>query len=157
MTSVLQEGDNAPDFTLPCDTFEDFTLSANKGKIIVLYFYPKDNTPGCTQQAIEFTELMEEFKAANAVVVGMSKDDPESHQSFKKKQCIGFPLVSDIDVTAMDDYGVWAEKNMYGKKYMGIERSTFLIDQKGVIRKIWRKVSLKGHVKEVLEEVKKIA
>jgi peroxiredoxin Q/BCP len=156
MTNTLSEGDKAPDFTLPTNTFEDFTLSNQRGKNVVLYFYPKDNTPGCTQQAGEFSELIEEFKAADAIVIGMSKDDPESHESFIKLRCIAFPLISDINITAMKDYGVWVEKQMYGKEYMGIERSTFLINKQGKIHKVWRKVSIKGHVREVLEEVKKM-
>jgi peroxiredoxin Q/BCP len=156
MTNTLGVGDRAPDFVLVNDEYKDFALSSQLGKNVVLYFYPKDNTPGCTQQAIEFTELMEEFVSANTVILGMSKDDAESHEHFKKAKCISFTLLSDTDATALEDYGVWVLKNMYGKEYMGIERSTFIINKEGKIHKIWRKVKVKGHAREVLEEVKKM-
>jgi peroxiredoxin Q/BCP len=154
MADTLNVGDKAPDFHLPTDTFDEITLSKQHGKKVVLYFYPKDNTPGCTQQAEEFTAALEDFKSAGAIVLGVSKDDPESHESFKQAKCIAFTLVSDIEGKTLENYGVWVEKNMYGKKYMGIERSTFLINKDGKIHKIWRKVSVKGHVAEVLEAVK---
>jgi peroxiredoxin Q/BCP len=157
MTNLLSIGDKAPDFTLPTDNFEDFALSNYKGKNVVLYFYPKDNTPGCTQQANEFTDHYAEFKAHNTIIVGISRDDPDTHANFKNKHNIAFPLISDIDHITISEYGAWVEKNLYGKKYMGIERSTFLINKEGKIHRIWRKVKVKGHMSEVLAEVKKLA
>jgi peroxiredoxin Q/BCP len=121
------------------------------GKNIVLYFYPKDDTPGCTIEAKDFRDLMGDFEKANAVVIGVSKDSVKSHDKFKEKYCLPFPLGSDEDGGVCAAYGVWVEKSMYGKKYMGIERSTFLIDGNGIITQIWRKVSADGHAKAVLD------
>jgi len=154
--SAAAEGQQAPDFALPGSGGETIALSALKGKKVVLYFYPKDDTPGCTVEAKDFATMADQFKAAGAVVVGMSKDSVQSHDKFKQKYCLPFPLASDTTGEVCERYGVWVEKSMYGKSYMGIERSTFLIDKTGVIRKAWRKVKVEGHVQEVLEEVKKI-
>ena len=154
MTTDLQEGAKAPAFTLALDNENKTRLSELKGKKVVLYFYPKDDTPGCTKQAIAFTEALSKFKRAGAVVLGVSKDSITKHQKFKAKHDLKIDLGADEDGKIIEKYGVWVEKNMYGRKYMGIERSTFLIDEKGVIRQIWRKVKVPGHVDAVLEAVK---
>ena len=156
MTSGIGEGSQAPDFRLVNDKFDEISLSDYKGKNIVLYFYPKNNTPGCTQQAIDFTELKGAFTAADTIVIGISKDDAESHSHFKDMKKLDVILVADPDLDAIEKYGVWVEKNMYGKKYMGIERSTFLINKEGVVAKAWRKVRVKGHVEEVLNASEKL-
>jgi thioredoxin-dependent peroxiredoxin len=156
MSRTLEVGDKAPDFKLPADGGKTISLSALKGKNVVLYFYPKDDTPGCTIEAKDFRDHIKDFEAANTMVLGMSKDPVKSHDSFKEKYCLPFPLVSDTGTTA-EDYGVWGEKSMYGKTYMGIERTTFLIDKNGVIRNIWRKVKVDGHVSEVLNAAKQVA
>ncbi|MDA0781507.1 MAG: thioredoxin-dependent thiol peroxidase [Rickettsiales bacterium] len=150
------QGEKAPDFTLKSDKFDEVTLSKQKNKNIVLYFYPKDNTPGCTQQAIDFTEKLEEFSKNDTIIFGVSKDDPQTHEHFKSMKSLKITLLSDENLDVIPKYGSWIEKNMYGKKYMGIDRSTFLIDKEGIVRQVWRKVKVKGHVEEVLEEVKKI-
>lgn len=147
-------GDKAPDFALPGDDGQAISLSAFKGKRVVLYFYPKDDTPGCTTEARDFTALMPEFEALGVAVIGASKDSVKKHDAFKAKYCLAFPLVSDEAGDLCERYGVWVEKNNYGKKYMGIARTTFLIDGQGVIRKIWNKVKVEGHAKNVLEAVK---
>ncbi len=152
--NILKVGDKAPEFKLTGDNYEDVALSSFLGKNVVLYFYPKDDTPGCTLEAKDFSCMVDEFEKANTVVLGVSKDDTESHEDFKKKYDLTFTLLSDEDALMLPTYGVWAEKNMYGKKYMGIERSTFLIDEKGIIKNIWRKVKVDGHAKEVLEAAK---
>lgn len=144
-------GDLAPDFTLPTDKDDALTLSALRGKKVVLFFYPKDNTSGCTKEAIGFTEHLAAFEAANTTVIGMSPDGVDSHAKFRKKHSLGVELVADEEKIALEAYGVWTEKSMYGKKYMGVERSTFLIDAEGKIAKAWRKVKVPGHVEEVLE------
>lgn len=146
-------GQSAPDFTLPTNGGGTFTLS-EQSKAVVLYFYPKDDTPGCTKEAIAFTELLAEFEAAGAIVVGASKDTAAKHDKFIAKHDLAVTLVSDAEGTMCEDYGVWVEKNMYGKTYMGIERATFLIDATGVVRQIWRKVKVPGHVEAVLDAVK---
>ena len=143
-----------PDFSLPATGGKTFTLSALKGRKVVVYFYPKDDTPGCTVEAKDFRDHIKEFEKAGAAVIGVSKDSVKSHDKFQEKYCLPFPLASDEDGSVCDAYGVWVEKSMYGKTYMGIERATFLIDQSGVIRNIWRKVKVDGHVKEVLEAAK---
>ena len=150
----LAEGDMAPDFTLPSDGGGSLSLSALKGKPVIVYFYPKDDTPGCTKEAIAFTEMAADFEAAGAVVVGVSKDSAAKHDKFKAKHGLGVILVSDEDSDVCERYGVWAEKSMYGKTYMGIERSTFLIDESGKIVRTWPKVKVPGHAEEVLEAVK---
>jgi thioredoxin-dependent peroxiredoxin len=152
----LQAGDYAPDFTLDTDTSGSVTLSKLRGKNIVLYFYPKDDTPGCTLEAKDFSTNHGRITAAGAVVLGISKDDVESHNKFKDKYCLPFTLASDTEGSVCEAYDVWVEKNMYGKKYMGIQRDTFLIDRDGIIRKIWHKVKVEGHVDEVLAELNKL-
>ncbi len=146
----LEVGDKAPDFTLPTDGGRKVSLKALKGKTVVLYFYPRDDTPGCTAEAYAFRDSLPDFSKVKAEVIGISRDSVASHEKFKKKFKLPFPLASDEDGKVTDDYGVWVEKSMYGKKYMGIERATFLIDGKGVIRDIWRKVKVDGHADEVL-------
>lgn len=143
----------APDFTLPSTGGGDVTLSALKGKPVVLFFYPRDNTPGCTKESIGFSESRAAFEAAGALVFGISKDSMSSHDKFVAKQNLTVPLLSDEHGTACEEYGVRKEKNMYGKTYMGIERSTFLIAADGTIAQIWNKVKVPGHVEAVLEAV----
>ena len=149
----LSIGDTAPAILLPRDGGETVDLTAMTGKIVVVYFYPKDDTPGCTKEAIGFTETIKAFTAAGAVVWGVSKDTVAKHEKFRTKYELGIPLLSDEDGTVCEDYGVWVEKNMYGKKYMGIERATYVIDGTGKIANIWRKVKVPGHVDAVLEAV----
>jgi thioredoxin-dependent peroxiredoxin len=150
---MLAEGDKAPSFKLPADGGETMDLASLKGAKVVLYFYPKDDTPGCTQEALNFSAKAKAFAKAGATVIGVSKDSVASHDKFKAKHGLTFPLGSDAESDVAERYGVWTEKNMYGRKYMGIERSTFLIGPDGRIRKIWRKVKVPGHVEEVLTEV----
>lgn len=149
-----QIGENAPDFTLPSTSGEDVTLSSLKPKAVVLFFYPRDNTSGCTKEAIGFSELKEAFAAENVEVFGLSKDDMKSHHKFVEKQELTVELLTDADSDVCEAYDVWKEKKMYGKTYMGIERSTFLIDGEGKIAQVWRKVKVPGHVDEVMEAVK---
>ena len=151
---MISEGQTAPDFTLPCDGGETLTLSSLKGKTVVLYFYPKDDTSGCTKQAIAFSETITEFTKLGTEVVGVSPDSVKKHDKFKEKHDLKVRLVSDEDKTLVETYGVWVEKQMYGKKYMGVERSTFLIDAEGKIAKIWRKVKVPGHAEDVLNTIK---
>ena len=147
------EGKSAPDFTLPRDGGEDVTLSALQPKAVVLYFYPKDDTSGCTTEAKGFTDAKAAFEAAGAIVVGVSKDTVAKHDKFVAKHELDVILLSDAEGDVCERYGVWAEKSMYGKTYMGIERSTFLIDGTGKVVREWRKVRVPGHVDEVLEAV----
>lgn len=154
MASALEPGAPAPAFKLACDDGSVVALDDFKGKKVVLYFYPKDDTPGCTKEALAFSEELAKFKRAGAVVIGVSKDSVAKHQRFKAKQGLKVMLASDEDEHTAEDYGVWVEKHMYGRTYMGIERSTFLIDEKGVIRRIWRKVRVADHAQEVLAAVK---
>jgi peroxiredoxin Q/BCP len=154
MAKDLKPGDRAPLFNLPADGGAAVSLSALKGKTIVVYFYPKDDTTGCTLEAIDFTKTAKAFKAADAIVIGVSKDNVTSHDKFKTKHKLGITLASDEETSTAQAYGVWVKKSMYGREYMGTERATFLIDGKGVIRKIWRKVKVPGHVAEVLGSVK---
>jgi len=149
----LEIGSDAPNFTLPANGGNDVSLSALAGKFVVLYFYPKDDTPGCTKEAIGFTESKAEFDALGAVIVGVSKDTVAKHEKFIAKHELNVVLGSDEDGAMIEDYGVWVEKNMYGKKYMGIERATYLIGPDGKILEIWRKVRVKDHVAKVLEAV----
>lgn len=144
----------APDFTLPSTTGEDVTLSALRPAPVVLFFYPRDNTSGCTKESIAFSELLPEFEALGAKVFGISKDSMSSHDKFIAKQSLTVPLLSDENGTACEDFGVWAEKKMYGKTFMGIVRSTFLIDGEGNIARAWPKVKVDGHAAEVLEALK---
>lgn len=152
----MQTGDLAPDFTAPTQD-GPLTLSALRGQPVVLYFYPKDDTPGCTQEAKDFTSLAAEFAAAGARVIGVSKDSAAKHGKFALKHALSVTLVSDEDSDICERYGVWAEKSMYGKTYMGITRATFLIDSEGRIARLWPKVSVKGHAEEVLEAVRALA
>lgn len=152
MTHPLKEGDKAPRFRMPTDGGGTVFLEECKGSLVVLYFYPKDDTSGCTSEALAFTGRKKAFAKAGATVIGVSKDSPASHDKFKKKHGLGVTLASDEDGVA-ERYGVWVKKSMYGRSYMGLERSTFLIDGKGVIRRIWRKVKVPGHVEEVLDAV----
>jgi peroxiredoxin Q/BCP len=147
---VLNEGDSAPAFTLPGAGGKDISLADFAGKKIVLYFYPKDDTSGCTKEAIEFNALREKFAKAKTIVVGMSPDSAKSHDKFREKYSLALPLAADESKGTLAAYGVWVEKSMYGRKYMGVERSTFLIDTKGKIVRIWRKVKVPGHAEEVL-------
>jgi peroxiredoxin Q/BCP len=147
---ALQEGDKAPNFNLPATGGKPVSLAALKGKTVVLYFYPKDDTTGCTAEAIAFSKDAAKFKAAGAVVIGVSKDSLASHDKFKSKYDLNLALASDEDIKTASAYGVWVEKSMYGRRYMGMERATFLIDGKGVIRRIWRKVKVPGHAADVL-------
>ncbi len=148
---MLEPGQTAPDFTLPRDGGTELTLSALRPQKVVLYFYPKDDTPGCTKEAIAFTGLAPEFEAAGTVIIGISKDKVAKHDKFIAKHDLGVALVSDADSDVCEQYGTWVQKQMYGKTYMGIERATFLIDQSGTIAQIWRKVKVPGHAEAVLE------
>jgi thioredoxin-dependent peroxiredoxin len=149
-----QDGDKAPDFELPTDAGEALKLSRLKGKPVVLYFYPKDDTSGCTAEAKDFSRLAPDFRKAGVEVVGVSPDSVESHGKFRKKYGLAIRLAADADKTVAMAYGVWVEKSMYGRKYMGVERSTFLIDAKGRIARHWRKVKVPGHAEEVLAAAK---
>lgn len=151
---MIEEGKEAPDFTLKSDKGSDVSLSDFRGKNIVLYFYPRDGTPGCTREAIEFRDLEKDFEEENFVIIGISNDSVESHQKFKKKHDIPFILLSDPEIKVLNLYGVWKEKSMYGKKFMGTERTTFIIDEKGVINKIYRKVRPKDHAQICLMDFK---
>ncbi|MBM3613077.1 MAG: peroxiredoxin [Alphaproteobacteria bacterium] len=147
---MLQPGDSAPDFTLPRDGGGSVTLSALRPGKVVLYFYPKDDTSGCTAEALDFTAHAADFAAAGCTVIGISKDSVKSHDKFVAKHGLGIVLASDEASDTCERWGVWAEKSMYGKKYMGIERSTFLVDGAGRIAQAWTKVKVPGHVAEVL-------
>jgi peroxiredoxin Q/BCP len=150
----LEIGDKAPDFTLPTDGDGTIKLSDLKGQKVVIYFYPKDDTSGCTAEACGFRDLFPNFRRLDAVVIGVSRDSVVSHDKFKKKYKLPFILASDEDTKVCTRYGVWVQKSMYGRKYMGIERSTFLIDEKGIIRGVWRKVKVPGHAEELLKTAK---
>ena len=149
----VEVGDKAPDFTLPADDGGTVSLKALKGKPVVLYFYPKDDTSGCTAEACAFRDMLPDFSKIRAAIVGVSRDSVASHDAFKQKFELPFPLASDEDGKVCQAYGVWVEKSMYGRKYMGIERATFLIDANGVVRAVWRKVKVPGHAEEVLATV----
>jgi peroxiredoxin Q/BCP len=151
---TLNEGDTAPDFTLHRDGGGSISLSDFRGKPVVLYFYPKDDTSGCTMQAIGFSESAGDFKAAGAEIIGISPDSVKSHDKFRDKHELSIILGSDEEKSAINAYSVWAEKKMYGKAYMGVDRSTFLIDADGKLARIWRSVKVPGHVEEVLAAVK---
>ena len=153
---TLAVGDKAPNFEMNTDGDGKITLSDIKGYNVIVYFYPKDDTPGCTKEACEFRDAFPDFSSLDAKIVGVSKDTVAKHNKFKAKYDLPFQLAADEDGSVCDSYGTWVEKSMYGKKYMGIERATFLIDKEGVIRGIWRKVKVKGHVEEVLEASKSI-
>jgi peroxiredoxin Q/BCP len=148
---MLDKGFPAPDFTLPRDGGGEVTLSALRPRAVVLYFYPKDDTPGCTKEAIGFTDMAAEFDAAGVTVIGISKDTVAKHDKFIAKHDLAVTLVSDADSDVCERYGTWVEKSMYGKTYMGIDRATFLIDRDGTIAEVWRKVKVPGHVEAVLD------
>ena len=148
---MAEAGQAAPDVELPGDDGKTFRLSKHKGKPVVLYFYPKDDTSGCTREAKDFSALAADFEKAGVTVVGISPDSVESHVKFRKKHDLTIGLIADTEKTVANAYGVWVEKSMYGRKYMGVERSTFLIDATGTIRGIWRKVKVAGHAETVLE------
>ena len=152
-----EAGEMAPDFTLPCDGGAEITLSALRPAPVVLYFYPRDDTSGCTREALDFTEHGEAFAAAGVVVVGVSKDSVAKHEKFKAKHGLGVVLASDAESDVCERYGTWVEKQMYGKTHMGIERATFLIDGEGRIARVWLKVKVPGHVAEVLEAVRALS
>lgn len=145
----LNIGDNAPNFTLPTDGDGEITLSDLKGSFVVVYFYPKDSTPGCTTESCDFRDAMPDFEKLNAKIIGISKCSVKKHDNFKAKHGFNFPLASDENSDTCERYGAWKEKNMYGKKFMGIERTTFLINPEGEIEKIWHKVKVKDHVDEI--------
>lgn len=158
----VEELQPAPDFTLPAIGSDDVVkngqvqLSALRGKNIVLYFYPKDDTPGCTAEACSFRDANHEMQKRGIVVLGVSADDIPSHQKFAEKYGLPFPLLADTDTTVSQLYGVWKEKNMYGKKYLGVNRETFLIDKDGIVRKAWPKVKAAEHAQEVLETIESL-
>ncbi len=154
MAKLLETGVRAPAFTLASDIGGKIALKDFKGEKVVLFFYPKDLTPGCTKEAIAFTDHLAKFKRAGAAVIGVSRDSTDRHAKFREKHGLKVLLGSDEDGKVVEKYGVWVEKTLYGRKFMGIERSTFLIDEKGVIREIWRKVKVPGHAEAVLEAVK---
>ncbi|MGC8595271.1 MAG: thioredoxin-dependent thiol peroxidase [Candidatus Kryptoniota bacterium] len=153
ITKKIVEGDEAPDFNLKDDSGKDVRLSSFRGKKVVLYFYPKDNTPGCTKEACSFRDGLNEIQKRGAIVIGISTDSIESHVKFKQKYNLNFPLLSDTDKKVVSKYGVWKEKSLYGRKFMGIERTTFVIDERGRIKKIFPKVKVEGHYEEVLAEL----
>jgi thioredoxin-dependent peroxiredoxin len=150
----LDVGDKAPDFSLPADGGGTLSLKDLKGKTVVLYFYPKDMTPGCTTEAQDFRDRVKDFEKAGAVIVGASKDSVKRHDKFKAKHELNFALLSDEEGTLCEAYGVWQLKKLYGREYMGIMRATFVIDGKGVVRHVWPKVKVKGHAEAVLDAVR---
>jgi len=151
---MVVEGQKAPGFTLETDDGSKVSLKDYLGKKVVLYFYPKDNTPGCTTEAVEFRDVAEEFEKEGAVIVGVSKDSVKSHRKFKEKNDLPFTLLSDPEGRVLDLYGVWKKKSLYGKTFMGTERTTFLIDEKGIVVKVYRKVKAKGHAQTCLLELR---
>lgn len=151
---MLEVGKKAPQFTLPDSDGINVALKDYFGQKVLLYFYPKDNTSGCTQEACDFRDSLAEFNKIKTVVLGVSKDSQSSHIKFRDKYDLNFPLLSDVDTKVIQKYEVWKEKSMYGKKYMGVERSTFLIDEKGKIEKIYKKVKVTEHVNQILSDLK---
>jgi len=151
---MLKENNKAPDFILTDMEGNQISLNQFSGKKVVLYFYPKDMTSGCTQEACDFRDSHPEFNKLNAVVLGVSPDDAKSHKKFSDKYNLPFTLLSDSEKKVVEAYGVWKEKSMYGKKYMGVERTTFLIDENGIIKKIFPKVKVAGHIEEIIEALK---
>jgi len=147
---LISEEDEAPDFTLQADDGREVSLSDYRGKKVVLYFYPKDGTPGCTREAVEFRDMIREFEEKDIVILGVSKDSLESHQKFKRKHELPFTLLSDPEGKVLDLYGVWKKKSLYGRTFMGTERTTFLIDEKGIVKKVYHKVRVKGHAQACL-------
>lgn len=151
---LVNEGEKAPNFTLQADDGRHVSLQEFKGKTVVLYFYPKDGTPGCTREAIEFRDMAEEFEAEGAIILGVSKDSIQSHRKFKQKHELPFTLLSDPEGVVLDLYGVWKKKSLYGRTFMGTERTTFVIDGSGVVKKVYRKVKAKGHAQMCLLDLK---
>jgi peroxiredoxin Q/BCP len=147
---MVDEGEEAPDFALQADDGKEVSLKDYRGKKVVLYFYPKDGTPGCTKEAIGFRDLAKDFEKEDAVILGVSKDSVKSHQKFKGKHNLPFTLLSDPEGKVFDLYGVWKKKSLYGRTFMGTERTTFLIDEKGIVKKVYRKVKVKGHAQACL-------
>ncbi|MEO1660361.1 MAG: peroxiredoxin [Pseudomonadota bacterium] len=156
MTNRPEKGDKAPKISIPVSDEESVNLGAPSGAAHVVYFYPRDNTPGCTTESIDFSSLKPEFEALGVAIIGVSKDSLKSHANFVTKKELTVALASDEDSDACEQFGVWVEKNMYGKKYMGIERSTFLVLADGSLAEVWRKVKVKGHAAAVLETVRQI-
>ena len=156
MSDWVEEGEAAPDFSLPADDGRQVQLSQLRGRPVVLYFYPKDDTPGCTREACAFRDKSAELAARGVAVLGVSPDDVASHGRFRDKYRLNFPLLADAGHQVAERYGAWREKNMYGKKSMGIQRSTFLIDGEGRVRKVWKKVSVDGHDEEVLRALESL-
>jgi peroxiredoxin Q/BCP len=153
---MIKLNSKAPIFKLPSSSNQNFEISKNLNQYLVIYFYPRDNTPGCTNEAKDFTKLYKEFKKLNCEIIGISKDDIESHKKFINKFKIPFQLLSDEKIIVLKKYGAWGEKSMYGKKFMGIKRTTVLINPKGKIIKIWNNVKVKDHAKEVLNLLKEV-
>lgn len=151
---MVNEGEEAPDFTLLADDERKVSLKDYRGKKVVLYFYPKDGTPGCTREAIEFRDIAKEFEKEGAIILGVSKDSIKSHRKFKQKHELPFTLLSDPEGKVLDLYGVWKKKSLYGRTFMGTERTTFLIDEKGIVKKVYRKVKAKGHAQVCLLDLK---
>ncbi|MDX1568806.1 MAG: thioredoxin-dependent thiol peroxidase [Longimicrobiales bacterium] len=147
------EGEEAPTFTLPTDGGESVSLEDFRGRKVVLYFYPKDDTPGCTKEACQFQERAPRFDELDTVVLGVSPDSVESHRKFREKYDLEFPLLADVDHEVAEAYGVWKEKSMFGNTFWGVERTTFLIDEEGRIERVWRRVQADGHAEEVAEAV----
>ncbi len=156
MAEWVEAGQKAPDFTLVADDGTKVKLSEFRGKVVVLYFYPKDDTPGCTKQACAFRDQKGELEKLGVQVLGVSTDDLESHRKFRDKYQLNFPLLVDTNHKVAEKYGAWREKNMYGKVTLGIQRSTFLIDQEGKVAKVWKRVSVDGHDQKVIEEAQKL-
>jgi thioredoxin-dependent peroxiredoxin len=150
---MLKTGDKAPDFKLIADDGKTYSLKDFKGKKLILYFYPKDMTSGCTAEACDFRDSIKHFQNKNSVVIGVSKDDTDSHKKFKAKYNLPFTLLSDENMDMLKAYDVWKEKSMYGRKYMGIERTTFIISEKGIIEEIFNKVKVTGHIEEILKKI----
>ncbi len=147
---MVTEGDPAPDFRLPADDGRTYSLKDLRGQKVVLYFYPKDDTPGCTKEACSFRDNLARVTSKGAIVLGVSKDDLDSHAKFRKKYSLTFPLLSDTEGKVLDAYGVWKEKSLYGKTFMGVERTTYVIDENGRIKRIFPRVKVEGHTDEVL-------
>ena len=155
--TAIEEGHQAPEIDLPTDDGTRFRLSDHKGRPVVIYFYPKDDTTGCTREAIEFSARAQEFAAADTLVVGVSPDSPDSHRRFRAKHDLGVILAADEDKAAAQDFQVWKERSMYGRKFMGVERSTFLIGRDGRLVRVWRNVKVPNHVDEVLDAARLVA
>ena len=156
MSDWVEEGKKAPEFTLPADDGSKVKLKEMRGNPVVLYFYPRDDTPGCTREACAFRDQQKELTKLGAKVYGVSTDDVASHVKFRDKYQLNFPLLADVEHAVAEKYGAWREKNMYGKKSFGIQRSTFLIDAEGVVREVWKRVSVDGHDDQVLDALREL-